>query len=140
MATYTATLNLSDSGNTFSSSTSSPLKITAETYTQAFSKIADIANNATITHTIPFNAEFVMIRATSGTVFVSMYDSGAPQVDPALSAAGFKLSGVAGDMGAKGWLMYACTVSPTTARAIDRIYIQNDASGASASYEIIAYA
>lgn len=137
MATYTATLNLSDSGNTFSSSTSSPLKITAETYTQAFSKIADITNGANITHTIPFEAEFIMIRATSGTVFATLYDSGNVPVD--LAESSFKLSGVAGDMGAKGWLMYACTVSPTTTQAIDRVYVANS-SGSTATYEIIAYA
>jgi hypothetical protein len=146
MATYTATLNLSDSGNTFSSSTSSPLKINGETYTKAFSKIADIASGASITHTIPFDAEFIMIRATSGTIFTLPYDSNialnggtTPTLTAFLEANGFKLSAVAGDMGAKGWFMYSCTVSPTGGRAIDSIYIQEGAAAA-ATYEIIAYA
>jgi hypothetical protein len=137
MATYTASLTLSDSGNTYSSSTSSPLKINAETYTKAFAKVADILTGTDVTYTIPFEAEFVMVRALDGVVFVTLFDSGNTPAD--LTESSFKLYGVDGDLGARGWFMYSCTASPTTTRAIDSIYVQNS-SGTTATYQIIAYA
>jgi len=148
MATYTASLALSDSGNTYSSATSSPLKINAETYTKAYSKIADLAvysAGATgyATLQIPFDAKFVMIRATSGTIFTYPYDSAISLTNPTLNnflpTVGFKLAGTANDKGASGWFVYGCTTSPTTGIAINRVYVRNASAIATATYEIIAY-
>lgn len=131
MATFTAQLSLTDSGNTYSATTSTPLKMNAIAYDQVYSRTIELAATiATSSLNIGFDPLLVMIRCIDGDITVDMSDDNSPNPGTV-----FNLTGTAGDNGAKGWLMYG----NSGAGNVNEFLITNASGVNTAQVEIIAY-